>query len=322
MVKQVKKVYISLIMFILTLLVFGTVSFAWISLATINNIDGLSITASSGNELEISIDGIHFANRLPTVELYELFQDIKLYDITTMDGINFYTGGLRTEGPAVPNEHYLTFDLWFRTIRQENGIYLVNNVSQLMSYDDQMEGTYVVSRGVSWTAKHGFFNGPTLSDYVEQGTTDVYYASDALRIGIQELQVETNQLDTRNPSDLKVFIYDPSENPFRGFGESFGAFSYFFQRTHLWIWLPTEKPVTSYRLTLIDPQDPYQALDNDSLIAELILTDETNSQGQPYYMAKIRVNIWIEGWDADAFDALDKDMVKIQLQFKALRTAD
>jgi hypothetical protein len=31
------------------------------------------------------------------------------------------------------------------------------------------------------------------------------------------------------------------------------------------------------------------------------------------------MNIWIEGWDADLFDPVLEDRIKIQLQFKAVR---
>ena len=71
-------------------------------------------------------------------------------------------------------------------------------------------------------------------------------------------------------------------------------------------------------MTEIDPNNPYQALDNDSLITVLQETDEVNEKGRSIYRGKIRINIWIEGWDADAFDSVENDRLKIQLQFKAL----
>lgn len=319
--KPIKKIYISLISLVLTIIIFGTATYAWISVATINNIDGLSITASTGNELQISIDGISFSNRLPTVELEEIFEDIKLYDVTSMDGMNFYTGGLREFGIANPGEHYLSFDLWFRTVREEHGIYLVNNVSQLVDYDSDMNGTYVVSRGISWRNDHAFFNGPSLDDFVQPYTVKTYYASEAVRISVVELVNDLNPLDQRQPDELRAFIYDPSENPYRGFAAGFGAYSYFLAKTGKYLELPTEMPNTSYRLTASSPFDPYQALDNDSLVAMLQPTDEVDNLGRTYYKAKVRINIWVEGWDADAFDALHRDLVKIQLQFKALNLA-
>lgn len=302
--------------------IFGTVSYAWISLATINNIEGLTLTASSGNELQISIDGHEFSNRLPAAVITEIFEDIQLIDLTSLDGINFEIGGLREFEGVTPNEHYLSFDLWFRTIRPERTIYLINNVNDQVDFNTAIPGTYVVSQGVSWRADHAFINGATMDDIVEKGDVGIYHASDAIRISVIEQNDDLNPLDQREENELRRFIYDPSENPSRGYGVPIGMFSYFVQKTKWYITLPEEFPETSYRLTKFDSHNPYQALDNESWVATLQPTEEVDNLGRTYYKAKIRVNIWVEGWDADAFDAIDKDTVLIQLQFKAADKVD
>lgn len=321
--KSTKKVLISILIFLGVGLIFGSATYAWITLATINNIEGLSLTASSGDELQISIDGINYANSLPMESLITNPDGILLYDVTSLDGINFQTGGLREVGEAVVNEHYLSFDVWFRTSRHEHDVYLYNHISEEMTYDSEnLIGTYVVSKGVSWRSPHQFFNGPEIADVVETGEIDTYYADQAIRISINELIDDTNPNDLREPEELRNFMFDPSGNPERGYGASFGQFSYFFQRTLIYVNLPTETQTVSYRLSEMDPYNPYQALDNESLVATLQQTeliDETRDR--PYYQGKIRINIWIEGWDADAFDAVDKDLIKIQLQFKLAQRA-
>ena len=321
MMRNLKKIHISLLSFILIVLVFGTVTYAWLSLSLINNIDGLTLTASSGDELELSFDGIEYYSVLPSSPLEGSVDGIRLYDVTSIDGINFQTGGLRPVGVAVPNEHYLSFDLWIRTSQAERDIFLINNVSKDMKFGDKRNGTYFVSKGVSWRSPHTFFNGPDVNDVVQAGDIGVYYASDAIRISIIELQDDKNPNDQRDESDLNVFIYDPSENPTRGYAATFGQFSYFFQRTYIYVNLPKYIPEVSYRLSEMDPHNPYQALDNESLVATLQETDTKDLKNRTYYSGKVRINIWIEGWDADAFDALDQDIVQIQLQFKAARRA-
>ena len=90
----------------------------------------------------------------------------------------------------------------------------------------------------------------------------------------------------------------------------------------MYVELPTEIPVVSYRLSEMDRFNPYQALDNESLVLDLQPTGVIDEiTGKEIYQGKVRVNIWIEGWDADAFDALDKDRMKIQLQFKLAQRA-
>ena len=309
-----------LIFLIATLMVItlGVIAFAWVSLSTINNIDGLGLTASSGDDLQISVDGITFYNELPTSEINGIFRDVKLYDSTTLDNINFYTGGLRGNNPAIPNFHYLTFDLWFRTTRPERGIYLYNNVNHRVTYQNyDVKGTFVVSRGVYWMSNETFFNGPNPSDTVQQGQISRYYSSDSIRIGIRELIDNMNSLDVRNETELKNIIYDPSENEARGYGVAFGALNYFNKRSPMYLFPPTVKPNTIYRLSQMETNNPYQALDNISQIATLQPTEFVDERDKIIYQGKVRINIWVEGWDADSFDAIGDDPIRIQLQFKA-----
>lgn len=318
----IKKLYISILTFILVIITLGTVTFAWVSLNLMNNVTGMDLTATTGDELELSLDGINYNHRLPDETVREIFSDVNLYDITTLDGIHFQTGGLRGVSDALPNEHYLSFDLWFRTSRPERFIYLYNNLTNTASFDTDEIGTYVLSRGVPWIARHTFINGPELTDVVQQGQLGIYYAKNSVRMAFIEQVDEHNENDQRNEEDLIRYIFDPSEDPIRGFGKNYGAFSYFFQHTLIYVTLPQEFPNTSYRLSRMDPNNPYQALDNESLIASLQMTNEVDDRGRTYYSGKVRINIWIEGWDADAFDAITDDIMRIQLQFKAANKAE
>jgi hypothetical protein len=315
--KAFKKVYLSILTFIFVVLVTGTVSYAWFTYATINNIDGLSLGASAGDDLELSIDGINFSNILLTSELTDLFSDISLNAVTTIDNVNFTTGGVYGSKIASAGEQYLSFDVWIRTTRPERSIYLFNNVSDSITYEDSRPGTFVKSRGTFWIANETFQNGPSQSDMITIGSIDRYYASDAIRIGIKELIDDTNPLDEREESELQNLIYDSSENEDRGFGKTFGAYNYFFKRTLIYLYLPEVFPVTTYRLSQMDPNNPYQALDNNSLVANLQETTQIDDNDKVYHQAKVRINVWIEGWDPDSLDAIDRDIVRIQLQFKA-----
>jgi hypothetical protein len=319
--KNIRRIYLSIITLMFLGIIFGTVSYAWISLSTINNVDGISLGASVGNELEISLDGINYSTELPAVSLEELFGDIRLIDVTSLDGKAFELGGLRSVGPAQANEHYLSFELWFQTARPEKNVFLIQNVSDLVKFDTTMNGTYVVSRGVSWSAKFDFQNGPLPTDIVDKGDLGIYYASDSVRISVNEENDQLNPLDIRAKEELKSFLFDPSGNPERGYGLPYGAHSYFIASSRYYIMLPTEMQVVSYRLTTFDPTNPYIAVDDESQVATMIETEDVNLDGDPIFRAKVRINIWIEGWDADAFDSVENDRVKIQLQFKVANLA-
>jgi len=320
--RKSRKIFISILTFTLSIMLLTTVTFAWISMSAISNIDGLGITASSGSELEISIDGENYSSQLPSILIQDLIGEMKLYDVTTLDGINFQTGGFRDVADALPNEHYLSFDLWFRTVRNEKSLYLINNIKDLVTFDSNMPGTYVISRGVFWVAPVSFLNGPNAQDLVEKGDLGVYYGSDTIRISVIEQNDDTNPMDLRTEDELKRFIYDPSENFDRGYGKLYGAYNYFFQTAQYWMDTPREIQQASYRLSEFDPNNPYQALDNEYMVGQMIETEDINIDGKTYYRTKVRINIWIEGWDADTFDAVDKDVVKIQLQFKSALPAE
>ena len=314
---MMRKLYISLLAFLLGFIILGTVTYAWITIATVNNIEGLYLSASTGEELQISIDGYHFSSILDEESMLSIFENQSLKDVTTTNGIDFYRGGLNTSGQAIVNKDYLSFELWFRTTTDERYVYLVNDVSEQMSYDITMEGTYFISKGVEWKSNADFIYDE--EDIVRAGETRTYYAKDSIRIGIQE--VLDLPYDQRDENSLKTFIYDPSKNPLRGYGSTYGAYSYFISTQEESIKIPEEIPQTTYELTKIADDNPYQALDNQSLITELQPTGYLDEDGKEIYQAKVIINIWIEGWDADAFNAILKDYLKIQLQFKNLKKA-
>lgn len=316
-----KKIYLSVTTLLLLVMVFGTVTYAWISLATINNLDGLSLSASTGEELQISVDGVNYASTIPTQELLKWTESITLYDVTTHDGLTFYTGGRREVDIAIPNQHYLSIELYFQTTSPEKDIYLVNNTTRNARYDSNIDGTYVVSRGVQWRAKHTFQYGPNEDDLVLKDEVRTYYASDAVRLGFIELINELNTLDERDQSSLKKLVFDPTEDESMSIGKDYGATAYFLINAGTSLPIPDDLPETSYRLTVINLQNPYEALDGTSHIASLQPTGKYASDGKEIYQGKVLINIWIEGWDANTFDPIGDDRIKIQLQFKALKKA-
>ena len=315
--KTAKRMTLSVIGFILAAVIFGTATYAWIGLATINTIDGVYLSATTGQFLDISLDGETWSQSVDPNTLEEIFDGVELIDITSNDGKTFTTGGLKAVEEARANTHYLSFVLYFRTTEREKDLFLVNNVNSIASYDTNPRGTFVVSRGVTWRSTHTFANGPGIDDIVERGQAGEYFAANAVRIALVEEKMPDNILDERSPETLLSVIYDPSEDETRGFGKTYGAYSFFVNKTGAYSYrIPDEAPDTMYSLTTFEPFDPYQAQNNDSHFATLVPNGETNEEGRPWHVAQVRVNVWIEGWDADAFDAIDRDRIKIQLEFK------
>lgn len=316
-----KKIYISILSLIGIILVFSTATYAWISMAVVNNLDGLSLSATTGEDLLISLDGINYYNKIPSDLLFDLTKKITLYDLTTEDGINFQFGEKEKSKEVVKNKHYVSFTIYFQTTSPEHYIYLINNRQEDARYDNDVDGTYVVSRGVTWKSKHTFQAGPRIIDIVQKGEAKTFYASDAIRLGFIELLDDTNENDNREQNDLITFVYDPTEDEDMSYGKLYGAHDYYFQGNGSYPNFPESYIKTSYRLTKTLSNNPYQAVDNESMIAKLQPTGKYKNDRE-IYQGKVMINIWIDGWDANSYDLIREDLIKIQLQFKALRSAD
>ncbi len=278
-----RKIRVIVITIMILILTFTVSTYAWLQL-------------NSVNVLELSLDGMVYGQEIKENDLGRTIRNHKLFDVTTQDG-KIFTQGLSKQ-EAKPGIHYIAFDLYFRvkpTTQEKTDnevlryIYLIDKKSP--TYEDRLkaEGTYAVSKGMSWKSPVTFNNGDQL---IEKGQSHRYYAQDALRIGFN--------------NESHHFIYDISENEERGFGKPYGALDYYQKMTGEHI-TPPNKPQTIYQLTPTDPYRPYEAVNDDSLVATL----EDGKDG--YYYGKTTVNIWIEGWDADSFDAIIKDQVYIQL---------
>jgi hypothetical protein len=317
----IKKFHLTVLTIFLLIITFGTVTFAWISLSTVNNIEGLSLSASSGEELMISLDGETFTSNLSAEQLYNLFSDITLNEVTSLDGKTFSAGGLRDESDVNRDRDYLQFDVWFQTTEQTHDVYVIDNVSDQVAFDSSATGTYIVSRGVNWRSDLTFVYDQ-FGTIVEKGDEDIYYASDAVRMSFVELNDELNEFDVREEESLVSWIFDPSGDETRGYGHTYGNYSYFTEKTRLFINIPEQEQVVKYELSSYDPRNPYQALDNESIVATLQDTGLVDESGDTIYQGKLRITLWIEGWDADAFDAISGDRLKIQLQFKLLNKAE
>lgn len=315
------KLLLSVMSLLFFITIFGTVTYAWFSLHKLNQLSNLRIELISGDAFQISLDGINFYNEIKMEEIERhIGEKAKLKDITSFDGKTFNFGKLDADkGIPEANKDYLSFALYFRTILKHKHVYLVENVSGYVQYDMVRDGTYVVSRGVSWRADSTFQNGPDpVHDVVRTGDRMTMYASEAIRVGFVEEKVEWNYLDFRSPTELLSKIFDLSENQERGYGFPYGGVSYFNSKHKIQLTPPDEKPATVYQLTEFDDeQNPYVPLSRHSEILEMVITDQQDEKGNPYYLGKVIVNIWLEGWDVDCFNAIYADSLRIRLKFRS-----
>lgn len=315
MTKLLKKVALSILLLVYSTFAFVQATFAWISIATQNTLEGMKMELASDSGIEVSLNGKDFYPNISGADLKkEVGNLVNLTHITSTDGINF-SKDFFSPKVAVGNKDYITFTLWFRTtLPTTKYLFLIDNINDKVTYDEALiknfDGTYVVSEGTTWVSTATFDNGDNI---VKIGESGKYHASDAIRISFVEENVDKNLLNDEDlRKDLKVKIYDPSEDESRGYGVEIGSYNLMKTINGNVISLPTSKPNTVYSLS--EFKNPYQAYNDSSLVSSFIEGKEIN--GVSYWYTKITINIWLEGWDADCFDAIFEDKVLIHLKFR------
>ena len=302
---KMKKIYITLatIFFLtITLTISGV---AWFNISNISLIDDIALKAGSGDLLELSLDGQTFNKTLDEKVIKEKLKKLKFKDITTQDGFNFFKNPYQTETQrATPNIDYISIEVWFRVTAQaedqkDKHVFLANGKNHAYEIENKT-GTFITSKGKRWESDIDFKYSD--HDVVRKNEINTYYAKDAMRIGV-------------NHKDENKFIYDVSNNENRGYGKAFGAYDYYNQKNNETLRLPTEKPQNQiYELSAWDKEEAGVVNHNQSYIMTLEKQDA-------YYIGQATINIWLEGWDPDAFDAILNDHVMIQLEFITARKA-
>lgn len=295
-----KKLKFSLITMLLVVILFATTTFAWISLATVNRIQDISLNAISGSDLEISLDGINYYDTIPKDLILQKIKDLKFKDVTSQDGITFQKHFTSLE-QAIPNKEYLSLDFHFRTTSSYREIHLSDN-TQTTFDSNNVNGTYIVSKGVNWKANFDFLYGK--NEIVKKDEVRTYYAHDAMRVSFH------------NYFDQTTKIFDLSGDEERGFGKKYGALNYYNLSKGEKI-TPPKAPDTIYELSKFSSEEPY-ALTDSSHIITLQKSDNIAPNNKPYYEGKVQMNVWLEGWDADCFDAIYSDHLKMQFMFRAV----
>lgn len=307
--KITRKFYFSLFTVLFSFLAFSQATFAWITMSNEAMLDNAQLNVITETGFYVSLDGKNFYEKLSKEDLEKIIgKRPKLYNVTSLDGINFFT----KQGEEVKaKNNYISFDLWFKTNDSTcKELFLVDNISDKVVYNsigiEKYDGTFVVSKGVNWVSDIDFSYG---EENIKKGSIGSYYAANAIRIAIIEENLESD-FGVSEKEELLSLVYDPSENEKMGYGVQTGAFDYYSKRMKK-LEVPQEFPNTRYSLTTF--KNPYEARNDDSMCAKF--QKVIGEGGIPSYMTKVKVNIWIEGWDADCFNAIFADDVMIQLKF-------
>lgn len=296
-----KRIKISVILLILVLMSTFTTAYAWLTLANVNRVQDISLNAIAQQDLLISLDGVNYSEEIPKELILNKLKKLKFDDVTTVDGVNYYSY-FDHRKEARENKDYISLEIYFKTSSRYKELHLADNVIGADYETPPKEGTFITSKGRTFTSKVGYNYAP--GDYVEEGETRKHYASEAMRVSFYSFADGTSK------------IFDLSGNEERGFGKAYGAVEYFNNYNGLNI-TPPQAPETIYNLSTFSDIRPIAESYESHLIT---LTDQGNvdQRGKTLYEGKLKMNIWLEAWDADAFDAIHYDQLKMQFMFKAV----
>ena len=317
-----RKILLITIAAILTVLALGTSTYAWFVLANAASVEQVEFEVTAGIDVELSVDTgavKTWKTSLSSSDIDPLTTGVVLEDLTSTDGrvIKYLDG---TVIPTTENS-FVEFKIYFRVGNLEAprsgsfGMFLTdyNNASTYLSMG---RGTAITSKGISWKPLVDFnYDYDSLTDQpIVKTTADAYdnfYVSECARLSFTYLNGLADQ----------SVIFDLSSNPARGYAfnpnptdlvTKYGALDYFNRFANENVSLPatTQTVVTKTQLSDVDNYRTLLVNNNNSLICNL----ELNADG--YYYGETILRLWLEGWDADCYNAVLKDKIKASFNFE------
>lgn len=292
MIKKTSNLMLAFVTLALTLIALTGTTFAWYNITKTADMQ-ISGTVSVGEGLEVAL-GIDdqiltgYKSNL-TANDWQLVMDyIPEYinnPVSTVDGINFSRLRFNYDGlkqsPATKNVDYLEFKVHFRS-RTSGEIYF--------------EHYEFTSGGILFEPKTNY--AKVGEDVVLVNSFEAY-AKDALRLQIentiyQEGISETNTHLTNN-------------------GVYYGQFSYVTEMGNDIYWSNSNDELvklTKDTITNVTFANALTNINSDQYIAPLIYNENTKM-----FEAVATITLWIEGFDADAYDAIQGSPISLDIGF-------
>jgi hypothetical protein len=306
MSKVTRKLVLSVLSVVLTVVALGTTTFAWFTITNIATVQPFEaqVLADAGIEIALGDLGgaepstLNWVTTLTTEDIMAYIGDLgdfRFDHVTTADGINYYTLG---SGQLTNTSNgYIELPLHFRS----------NNATGI-----NWTSVGLTSGSSSWTADVAFTSPTGVA--VTSGSTIAVDAADSMRIAIQGtvLADPNHVVGYENPSSTSNVVLGVGGD-LRGanlgtelephYEGANGAMNYFYKKNNE---LPAgiDAAATLATLTAIVSEKILDLTPGSSLTA-----------GNEYYGA-VKVRIWLEGWDANAYNAVLNRVVTVSLSFQ------
>lgn len=299
MSKLARKLVLSVLTVVLTVIALGTTTFAWFTLTNTTVIQPfeVNITESTGFQMAIGNPNIgeenllEWVNVLTTEDIEDYialtYGNLRLNAVTTADGVNFFSVDMNAQTSAPTG--YLELPINFRS-EQELTIQWTNVVLPIAA-------TFL------WEADQSFTNAQGVP--VTSGEDFSINAADAVRVAIVgNLPAVAYEL----PSSATNVVLGGGVAQDLSFlalaGDGLGAagnLNYYSNKNGGLL------PFGSSAVTVIQT---ITAIANNPIHT---LTSSTTA-GQAFY-GKVMIRVWIEGWDANMYDPILGQVISVSFSF-------
>jgi hypothetical protein len=325
MTKLTRKLLLSIITVVLTVVALGTTTFAWFTLTNTASVQTFEadIVADSGIEIALGDSpqagtpglGLNWVTTLTTQSIYDYidakYGTFTFNHLTTTDGDIFRTLGVGSQGAQLQSG-LLEINIHFRS----NSANAIDWTAVSLNADD-----------FTWNVDQAFdaiaYDGGTssfITNPVTSGDTLLLNAADAFRIAILgNVGGASNVVAYERPEsttapynivlgtggDLSGTLFlDPDTVPGSGdevYTGTYGAHSYFFN----------DSQTSPYGI------DNVVTLATQTSIAQERILDmvDTNPDAGATYYGTATIKIWLEGWDLNAYNSLLSQTVRASFQF-------
>lgn len=299
-----RKLVLSILTVVLTVVALGTTTFAWFTLTNTATVQPFqaNITADTGIEIALGTplagqeDTLNWVTTLTTAAINDYitaeYGAFTFSHVTTSDGINFNTLGTSSMTPATGG--YLEIPINFRsnsaTSINWTGVSLTSGVQQW-----QADVDFVGASGTAYTS----------GDMVN------FDAADAFRIailgtvgGLSNIVTYERGYDVVSAPHNIILdgdgaAQDLSDGVAAGEGDA-GAMNYYYAKSNVLPW-------GANAVTVLDT---IQSIASEPVVS---LTASTTAGAANY--GQIMIRIWLEGWDANAYNLILGEMIIVSFEF-------
>ncbi len=344
---------VSLITLIITSI---AATYAWMSVNLATYVQNMQLTVHTGNGIAVSKDGVNFSSNLSENEIKEAVvvkylgytynsdgqivnsnneivnltqKDIKDYfsqiafkPVTTLDGINFYQDKFDLVKTKLSNGNYIQLDLYFKATKVQSEPVSVYFNTTDFNYDG--DGNRIKRFSISGENKTSG-KDVTKTDYLISSLTTVDSKGDPISYtkGYEGLAINgANAMRFTTQIDNTIKFYEPNMG-LGSYATDLNSKNYLSLYKLASQYDASKNAAFTYVNNQKDEHNKFEPLnyykipdtfkDFNSIEASKICDLDTLNLTS----TKVTFTYWLEGWDADCFDAIISSVLSIDMSFTA-----